>query len=73
MRLVTSKAGSTAQSLLMKAMFLPVLFLTLGLFAAKSPGQENPSTTTQQTPGLYNPVANPKAVVILGHARFTVL
>ena len=73
MRLMTSKAGHTAQSLLMKAMFLSVLFLTLGLFAAKSPGQENSSTTTQQTPGLYNPVANPKAVVILGHARFTVL
>jgi hypothetical protein len=26
-----------------------------------------------QTPGVYDPVANPKAVVSFGHARFTVL
>ena len=57
----------------MKALLLPVLLLTFGLFPVKGRGQENSSSSAQPTPGLYNPVANPKAVVILGHARFTVL
>jgi len=73
MRLMTSKAGHPALSLFTKALLLPVLFLTLGLFPAKSRAQENSSLATQPAPGLYNPVANPKAVVIVGHARFTVL
>ena len=73
MRLMTSKADYAAPTLPMKALLLPVLFLTFGLFPAKGRGQENSSSSAQPTPGLYNPVANPKAVVILGHARFTVL
>ncbi|MGO8718200.1 MAG: TIM-barrel domain-containing protein [Acidobacteriaceae bacterium] len=37
---------------------------------------QNPTPLSEQRlhpAGLYNPVANPKAVVVLGHARFTVL
>ena len=73
MRLMTSKADYAAPTLPMKALLLPVLLLTFGLFPVKGRGQENSSSSAQPTPGLYNPVANPKAVVILGHARFTVL
>ena len=73
MRLMTSKAAHTPPCLPTKALLLPFLLFTLGLFPTKIRGQENSSSTAQPDPGLYNPVANPKAVVILGHARFTVL
>ncbi|HET9100022.1 MAG TPA: hypothetical protein VFN62_06495, partial [Acidobacteriaceae bacterium] len=73
MRLMTSEAGQTPRSLSTKPWILPLLFLTLSLFLVRGRAQENYSSTAQPTPGLYNPVANPKAVVILGHARFTVL
>ena len=39
-------------------------------------GAQNPPTTDSAVvslPGLYDPVADPKAVVTVGHARFTVL
>jgi hypothetical protein len=73
MRLMTSKTADTARSLPTKFLLLPALLLTLVLFPVKSPAQENSSSTARPAPGLYNPVANPKAVVIVGHARFTVL
>jgi alpha-glucosidase (family GH31 glycosyl hydrolase) len=73
MRLMTSIAGHTAPSPHTKALLLSALFVCLGLFPAKGRGQDDSSSSSQPTPGLYDPVANPKAVVILGHARFTVL
>jgi alpha-glucosidase (family GH31 glycosyl hydrolase) len=73
MRLMTSKPDHTFPLLRVKALLLPILFIALGLLPAKSRAQENSSPTAQPTPGLYNPVANPKAVVIVGNARFTVL
>jgi alpha-glucosidase (family GH31 glycosyl hydrolase) len=73
MRLMTSKAGRTLRSLSAKTLLLSALFACLGLFPAKGRGQDDSSSATTQAPGLYQPVANPKAVVMLGHARFTVL
>src|SRR5438270_7732543 len=62
-------------------------FLTFGFFVSSS-AQTAPASRAQQhaaslpggvaarsvqTPGLYDPVADPKAVVRVGNARFTVL
>jgi alpha-glucosidase (family GH31 glycosyl hydrolase) len=73
MRLMTSKAGYTPRFLSSKSLGLWVLFVCLGLLSAKGHGKDNSTSPTTQAPGLYNPVANPKAVVLVGHARFTVL
>lgn len=73
MRLMTSKAVHTPRSLSRKTLLLSALFICLGLFSANGQGQEDSSSAALHPAGLYNPVANPKAVVILGRARFTVL
>jgi alpha-glucosidase len=70
---MTSKAGHAPHSLFTKTLFLALLLLSLGLFPAKCRAQVNSSVSAQPTPGLYNPLANSKAIVILGHVRFTVL
>jgi len=59
-------------------LFAATLALIVGLAALSSFAQSAsvpPDATTGAThpAGLDNPLANPKAVVILGHARFTVL
>ena len=73
MRLMTSKLVHTPRSLSRKTLLLSALFICLGLFSANGQRQEGSSSAALHPAGLYNPVANPKAVVILGRARFTVL
>ena len=54
----------------------PALITLLLVFAIYSPAfaQDHSGPAVQQhPPNLYNPVADPKAVVVAGHARFTVL
>jgi alpha-glucosidase (family GH31 glycosyl hydrolase) len=54
-----------------------VVTLWIALSCSPSPAQIQSeslqSSATGATPDLYNPVADPKAVVVAGHARFTVL
>ena len=54
-----------------------VLAVALGLAIAASPAIAQaaaaPTSLGQHTPNLYDPVADPRAEVIAGHARFTVL
>ena len=65
-----------------RGILLSALLACFCFHSGKVPAQTNFSETAQQTnssaatvhpPGLDNPVANPRAIVILGHARFTVL
>ncbi|HEV2215591.1 MAG TPA: TIM-barrel domain-containing protein [Terracidiphilus sp.] len=44
-----------------------------GAPSAKAPIQSSAQSAQAAAPGDYKPVANPKAVVTVGHARFTVL
>ena len=48
-------------------MVLLVTCVVLALAAMPSPAQD------VETHGVYNPVADPKAIVTAGHARFTIL
>src|ERR1017187_10830299 len=50
--------------------FIVVVALAALVF---SPGYGFAQATATDLPGLYNPVANPKAVVTVGNVRFTVL
>ncbi len=52
-----------------------IFLLIAGVFllCGSSAAQAQPSSTAASTPGLYNPVADTRAVVTAGHARFTVL
>ncbi len=79
---MTSIPRNTLLRFDIQAFILPVLLLCLGFCSEKSQGQTNLSQpgkrstfTSAEThsAGLYDPVANPKAVVIFGNARFTVL
>jgi alpha-glucosidase (family GH31 glycosyl hydrolase) len=51
-------------------------FLLLSVFFFSSVVLSTPacaSTTNAASPGKYDPVADPRAIVVVGHARFTVL
>ncbi len=73
MRLMPSKARIAPSCLSAKRPVFAALAACLWLFPWKSRGQEGTLPAAFHPAGLYNPVANPKAVVILGHVRFTVL
>jgi alpha-glucosidase (family GH31 glycosyl hydrolase) len=70
---MTLKTRHPLTSLPTKALILSTFFVCLGLCPEKSRGQQVSSPATAHPAGLYDPVANPKAVVVLGSARFTVL
>jgi alpha-glucosidase len=53
--------------------FTLALLICWPLHGETMPNAATASTVNAANLGLYNPVANPKAVVILDHARFTVL
>ncbi len=73
MRPSTSKPRKTLLWLPAKVFIFSALLLSFGLCPKKSLAQKTPIAPELHLPGLDNPVANPKAVVTLGHARFTVL
>ncbi len=73
MRPMRSKTRRTIRSLSTKILLLSALFVGLGLCPHRGQGQQVSSSAELHPAGLYNSVANPKAVVILGSARFTVL
>ncbi|MGC1783973.1 MAG: TIM-barrel domain-containing protein [Acidobacteriaceae bacterium] len=69
----TSKSRKRVPRLPSRNLLLSAFLLFLGLCAGKSAAQQTSSSAETNPPGLYDPVANPDAVVILGNARFTVL
>src|SRR5690348_12854649 len=60
---------------LQKSFLLPCrsLCVLLSLFLCCATASAQQSKPALSLPGLYNPVADPAAVVVLGNARFTVL
>ncbi len=50
-----------------------LLFFSLPIYSATSNAQDAVTSSGQRLAGVCDPVANPRAVVALGHARFTVL
>ena len=52
---------------------VPILICLLGLRSAAQQVPAPASSRAAAPPGLYNPVADPRAIVTLGNARFTVL
>ena len=52
---------------------LPLVLFLCSPVLAQHEGAKPGSPTAPETPNLYDPVADPKAVVLAGNARFTVL
>jgi alpha-glucosidase (family GH31 glycosyl hydrolase) len=73
MNWMTAKARSALARPSAKRMALYAFLPWIVFCAGASPAQNGPLPAKSDTPGLYDPVANPKAVVVLGKARFTIL
>ncbi len=63
---------SVSNSILCNLLFVACLIVMLASTTARAQEMET-ANGASATPGLYNPVADPKAVVTHGNARFTVL
>ena len=67
------RPGNSFQPFLLKSNFILMLLLAILAFASIRPLEAQTAVPAPPVPGRYTPAADPKAVIVDGNARFTIL
>ena len=67
------RPGNSSQRFLLKSNFILTLLMASFAFASIGPLEAQTTAPAPPVPGRYTPLADPKAVIVDGNARFTIL